>query len=87
MTFILSQGSFDKKNKQKNKNLQNKNQFNYVAIFPYKIYFNTSIINIRSKLMSHITVKDKQTKKNVPFSGSNRNTQMHIVKAHVVLAN
>lgn len=43
--------------------MQNKNQFNYVAIFPYKIYFNTSIINIRSKLMSHITVKDKQTKK------------------------
>lgn len=64
MTFILSQGSFDKKtNKKTKKKMQNKNQFNYVAIFPYKIYFNTSIINIRSKLMSHITVKDKQTKK------------------------
>lgn len=87
MTFVLSQGSFDQKTPKNKQKLQNKNQFNYVAIFPYKMYFNTSIINITSELMSHITVKDKQTKKNVPFSGSNRNTQMHIVKAHVVLAN
>lgn len=63
MTFVLSQGSFDQKTPKNKQKLQNKNQFNYVAIFPYKMYFNTSIINIRSELMSHITVKDKQTKK------------------------
>lgn len=64
MTFIVSQGSFKKTKKQKqNKNKKAKQKSVQLCChIPIQKFFNTSIINIRSKLMSHITVKNKQTK-------------------------